>query len=107
MDATDNKAAIGLSIGGAPGFQFLNLGTTPAFEPPLASPSGKISEDPLIDPIQHQLLSAAENDNYEIVDVVTSTAPKFYENPGIPVTFGPRGHRPIIVARVGVRCLSL
>lgn len=82
MDATHNKAVIGLSIAGAPGFQFLNLGTS-SFEPAFTSPSGDISEDPLIDPIRNLLLSAAENNNYEIVNVATSTSPAFFENPGI------------------------
>lgn len=84
MDATHNKAVLGLSVAGAKGFQFLNLGTA-AFEPPFASPSGDISEDPLLDPIAMRLLSASESNNYEIIDYSTSTTPAFYENP-IPVT---------------------
>lgn len=81
MDALHNKAAIGLSLAGAPGIQFLDLGSSPAFEPPFTLPSGNISEDPLIDPLRNLLLSAAENNNYEIVNVTTSTAPTFFENP--------------------------
>lgn len=84
MDATHNKAAIGLSVASVPGFQFLDLGTN-TFEPPFTSPSGKISEDPLIDPVRNLLLSAAENNKYEIVDVTTSTSPAFFENG--PITF--------------------
>jgi hypothetical protein len=85
MDATNNRAVIGLSVAGAGGFQFLNLGTM-AFEPPFLSqaPAGfepSISEDPLIDPIRNLLLSANENNNYEIVDVTNSTTPQFFENP--------------------------
>jgi len=85
MDATHNKAVLALSVGAVGGFQFLNLGTS-SFEPPFASmaPSGfaaTISEDPLIDPIRNLLLSASENNNYEIVDVATSTSPRFFENP--------------------------
>jgi len=80
MDATHNKAVIGLSIAGAPGFQFLDLGTSPSFEPAFTSPSGRISEDPLLDPIRNLLLSAAENNNYEIVNVATSTSPAFFEH---------------------------
>ncbi len=80
MDATHNKAVIGLSVAGSPGFQFLDLGTTPTFEPAFASPSGEISEDPLIDPVRNLLLSAAESGNYEIVNVATSTSPTFFEN---------------------------
>lgn len=79
MDATHNKAVVGLSIAGVPGFQFLNLATA-LFEPAFASLSGEISEDPLIDPIRNLLLSAAENNKYEIVNVATSTTPAFFEN---------------------------
>jgi hypothetical protein len=79
MDATHNKALIGLSDGGAPGFQFLDLGSS-TFEPAFASPSGLISEDPLVDPFRNFLLSASENNNYEIVNVADTTAPVFYEN---------------------------
>ena len=79
MDATHNKAMLGLSVAGTGGFQFLNLATN-AFEPAFASPSGAISEDPLLDPIRNLLLSASELNNYEIADVTTSTAPAFFEN---------------------------
>jgi hypothetical protein len=81
MDSIHNKAALALSVSGAPGFQFLDLGPSPTFEPPFASPSGMISEDPLLDPINNLLLSATEANNYEIVDVTTSTSPAFFENP--------------------------
>jgi hypothetical protein len=105
MDAVHNKAVIGLSVAGAPGFQFLNLATS-TFEPAFASPSGNISEDPLLDPTRNTLglntttgnpdgallLSASESNNYEIVDVTTSTSPAFYErsigNPGFPDSSG-------------------
>jgi len=81
MDSIHNKAALALSVSGVPGFQFLDLGPSPTFEPPFASPSGMISEDPLLDPIYNLLLSATEANNYEIVDVATSTSPAFFENP--------------------------
>jgi hypothetical protein len=82
MDATNNRAVIGLSIAGVKGFQFVDLSTTPPSFPalPFASPSGNISEDPLIDPIRNFLLSASESNNYEIVDVSTTT-PAFFEHP--------------------------
>jgi hypothetical protein len=80
MDATHGRALIGLSVAGAPAFQFLDLATS-TFQPPFASPSGFISEDPLIDPVRNLLLSAAENDNYEIIDVTSSNAPVFFESP--------------------------
>lgn len=88
MDAIHNKAVIGLSIATAPGFQFLDLGTS-TFETAVASPAGEISEDPLIDPIHNLLLSPSESNNYEIADVATtppSLTPltSFFENPGIP-----------------------
>jgi hypothetical protein len=88
MDATHNKAVISLSVNlaGQGGFQFLNLGASPAFEAPFAAQSPgfnglNISEDPLIDPIRNLLLSAAENNNYEIINVATSTSPQFFEHP--------------------------
>jgi len=85
MDAVHNKAVIGLSVnGGSPGFQFLDLGTSPSFEPAFVSPSGKISEDPLLDPLRNLLLSASETSNYEIIDVSNSMAPAFFENPISP-----------------------
>lgn len=83
MDATHNRAVIGLSVAGAPGFQVLNLGATPAFETAFVSPAGLISEDILIDPVRNLILSASENNNYELVDIATSTSPTFAENAGI------------------------
>ena len=80
IDAVHNKAAIGLSIAGAPGFQVLNLGASPTFEPPFVSPSGLISEDPLMDPTRNLLLSPAESGAFEIVNLTTSTSPTFFEN---------------------------
>lgn len=60
------KAALGVSVSGKGGYQFLDS-STDTFEPPLAThdPSGKNSEDPLLDPIHHILGSAAENKNFE------------------------------------------
>jgi hypothetical protein len=86
MDAIHNRAVVGLSVAGSPGFQVLNLGSSPAFEPAFVSPSGAISEDPLIDPFRNLLLSAAENNNYEIVNLADSTNPVFFENPVAGVT---------------------
>jgi len=83
MDGVHNKAVIGLSLDSAPGFQYLDLGTS-TFEPAFTSPAGIISEDPLIDPISNLLLSASENNNYEIINVATTTSPAFFENSGIP-----------------------
>ena len=84
MDALHNKAVIGLSLAGLPGFQVLDLGTSPSFEAPFASPARAISEDPLIDPTRNLLLSANEGNGYEIVNLTTSISPTFFENAGIP-----------------------
>lgn len=82
MDGTDNKALIALSVGGTGGFQFLDLATD-TFEPAFTTmnPGGEISEDPLIDPVHHLILSASEDNNYELVNVATSTSPRFFEHP--------------------------
>lgn len=81
MDTPDNKALLALSVGSVAGFQFLDLATD-TFEPAFTTqdPNGQISEDPLIDPGHNLILSADEDDNYELVNVTTSTAPQFYEH---------------------------
>jgi hypothetical protein len=61
---------------------------TPATPTPIwtyPSPSGNISEDPLIDPIHHLLLSATESNVYELVDISTPGSPVFYDQaiPGL------------------------
>jgi hypothetical protein len=82
MDATDNQALIALSVGGTGGFQFLDLASD-TFEPAFTTmdSNGQISEDPLIDPVHHLVVSAAEDNNFELVDVSARTAPKFFEHP--------------------------
>ncbi len=82
MDATDNKALLALSVGGTAGFQFLDL-STDTFETPFTTmdPGGEISEDPLIDPVHHLILSAAEDNNYELINVANNASPQFYEQP--------------------------
>jgi hypothetical protein len=79
MDSLHNRALIGLSVGGVPGFQFLNLGTN-TFGSAFPSPAGLISEDPLVDPSRNLLLSASEQGNFEIANVVNPASPVFYEN---------------------------
>ena len=84
VDSTTNRAliAIGLSSGGPGGFQFLDLGGTPAFEPVIPARVGT-SEDVSIDPVRHLLLSPNESfenggqSDYQIVNVSTSTAALF------------------------------
>lgn len=69
VDSTVNKAliTIGLSSGGPGGFQFLDLGGTPAFEAPI--PAGaRTSEDVSLDPVRHLLLSPSEPGNYQILN---------------------------------------
>ncbi len=89
MDAVHNKAVIALSLDGFGGYQYLNLGGVPAFEPAFASqaPSGaagtfpaNISEDILIDPFLNLILSPSERNNFELVNVATTTTPSFFEN---------------------------
>jgi len=83
VDSLHNQAVIGLSTASGAGFQFLNLATTPpAFGTAFKSltASHEISEDPLVDPSRTLLLSANEANNYEIVNIATPTAPKFFEN---------------------------
>jgi hypothetical protein len=84
MDAVNNRAVVALSLAGAGGYQVLNLGTS-TFEPAFLSKAPtalfpSISEEILIDPIRNLVLSASENNNYEIVNVATSTSPTFFEN---------------------------
>jgi Fibronectin type III domain len=79
MDAVHNRALLGLSVGGTPGFQLLDL-STDTFSSAFRSGSSQISEDPLIDPTRNLLLSASEDGNYEIIDVSDPAHPVFYEN---------------------------
>jgi hypothetical protein len=79
MDAIHNRAVITLSVGGAPGFQFLDLNSN-TFGSPIASPSGAVSENPVIDPVRNVLLSASEDGNFELVNVSNPASPAFYEN---------------------------
>ena len=108
MDAVHNKAAISLSFSpGKGGFQFLDLATLPptpaSFQPAFATQApggpgfpGDISENPLLDPINNfggagagaALLSASESNNYESINVATTTSPKFFEH-AIPPTSPP------------------
>lgn len=96
MDATHNRAVIGLSLAGTGGYQFIDLSTaTPTFETAFVSQapatgfaaSAKISEDILIDPIRNLILSPNESGNYELVDVKTPATPAFYENAAVPGAF--------------------
>jgi RHS repeat-associated protein len=86
MDPTHNQALLGISMsdgngGYVGGFQLLNLATN-TFNPPFAtqSPGGLISEDPLIDPFRHFILSATEDSAFEAIDVANQTSPKFFEH---------------------------
>ena len=99
MDEVNKRAVIALAVsptpsGGPGGFQFLDLGFSPAFEQagPFASqaipantgqvspgPAANISEDIAIDPVLNLILSPGESNNFELVNVTTTT-PAFFEN---------------------------
>jgi uncharacterized repeat protein (TIGR01451 family) len=85
MDSAHNRALIGLSIEGKPGFQFLNLETL-TFEKAFAAASGAISEEPLIDPTRELILSPTEQNHYELVNVTKASEPAFYDKG--PITVG-------------------
>jgi len=86
VDSTTNRAliTIGLMTGGPGGYQFLDLGGTPSFEPVIPAGVGT-SEDVSIDPVRQLILSpneSFENDDvsdYQIVNVSTST-PALFNN---------------------------
>jgi hypothetical protein len=102
MDATNNRAAVAMSLAGvlpagSGGFQFLDLAPAiPVFpNPPFPSMTpaggfGNISEDALIDPIRNLLLSATENNEYELIDVSVTPVPAtaYFESGVIPVPGG-------------------
>jgi len=82
FNSTTNQALIGMGLTTGAGYQFLDLApSTPTFETafPSASTGKQISEDLAIDPGLNLILSPAEDDNYEIVNVSTTTAPAFFE----------------------------
>ena len=78
VDATTNKAliTIGLDTTGTGGYQFLDLGGTPAFETPIVA-GAETSEDVSIDPVRHLVLSPNESSLYQIVDISKPTAAIF------------------------------
>jgi hypothetical protein len=86
IDSSTNKALveIGLSSGGPGGFQFLDLGATPAFETPI--PAGaSTSEDVSIDPNLKLVLSPNEQGNYQILKTGGATPQLFNNNvSGLP-----------------------
>jgi hypothetical protein len=78
VDSSTNRAliTIGLSTGGPGGYQFLDLGGTPAFETPI--PAGaETSENISIDPVRHLVLSPNEASLYQLVNISTLTAALF------------------------------
>ena len=80
VDSSTNRAllTIGVSSGGPGGYQFLDLGATPAFETPI--PAGAFtSEDASIDPKLKLVLSPNEQGNYQILDTKTAT-PRLFNN---------------------------
>jgi hypothetical protein len=87
MDSLHNRALIALSIEGKPGFQFLNLETL-TFEAPFAASSGKVSENPLVDPTRELILSPTEENFYEIVNTAKKGEPAFFKNGPITAAAG-------------------
>jgi hypothetical protein len=88
VDSSTNKAliTIGLSVSDSNtgGYQFLDLGGTPAFETPINA-GAQTSEDVSIDPVRHLVLSPNEQGNYQLVNISTPTAALFNnELAGIP-----------------------
>jgi hypothetical protein len=78
VDSSTNRAliTIGLSSGGPGGFQFLDLGGTPAFETPI--PAGTTtSENVSIDPVRHYVLSPNEASLYQLVNISATPATLF------------------------------
>lgn len=65
IDSSVDKAlvTVGLTSGGPGGYQFLDLGASPAFETPIAAGGFRTSEDISIDPIRHLVLSPSEDGN--------------------------------------------
>jgi choice-of-anchor A domain-containing protein len=80
MNPATNQAVLTEGTSAGDGFQFLDL-TPLTFENPFASPSGDVSEEVLIDPTRNLLLSPSEDNDYEIVNIASTSAPAFYENP--------------------------
>jgi hypothetical protein len=86
VDSTTNRAliTIGLDVAGTGGYQFLDLGGTPSFEPVIPAGVGT-SEDVSIDPVRQLILSPNESfenggtSDYQIVNVSTST-PALFNN---------------------------
>ena len=62
---------LALSVNGIGGYQFLDLGSNPTLEPAFTTqdPNGDISESPLIDSVHQLILSAAEDNDFEAIDV--------------------------------------
>jgi hypothetical protein len=96
MDPLHNRAVIALSVAGTGGYQYLNLGASPSFDPPFTSKAptnygANISENILIDPLRNLILSPNESSNYEIVKIAplppnsppdefpSATTPAFFE----------------------------
>ncbi|MCL2723662.1 MAG: hypothetical protein FWD69_04410 [Polyangiaceae bacterium] len=78
MDPIHNRALISMSVGGVPGFQFLDLSTN-TFLPPFTSPTTEMTIGFLLDPIRNLVLAPTVSNTYEIIDVTDPSAPKFSE----------------------------
>lgn len=86
MDPIHDRALVGLGLmggaGGGAGFQFLDLGSSPSFEPAFSSETSfdvVISTGALVDPYRNRILSPTEGGLSEIIDVTPGTSPAFFE----------------------------
>ena len=72
-----HRALLALSVNGIGGYQFLDLGSNPTLEPAFTTqdPNGDISGSPLIDSVHQLILSAAEDNDFEAIDVASTMVP--------------------------------
>jgi len=83
MDPIHDRALLGMHVShGVGGFQFLDLGSPPSFEPAFETQTSfheYISSGALVDPYRNRILSPTEAGLFEIVDVTPNTSPAFFE----------------------------
>lgn len=79
-DPIHDKALVGLATSFfSAGFQFLDLGSSPSFEPPIpAVAQEEGSPGALLDPLRNLIVDPTSNGPWELIDVTTSTTPVTY-----------------------------
>jgi hypothetical protein len=84
MDAIHDRALLGMNLSlGVGGFQFLDLGSSPSFEPAFVTETSfdrVISTGALVDPYRNRILSPTEGGLFELIDVAPGKSPAFFEN---------------------------